>query len=1220
MRKQNKLYTANKWNQPLFAQGVDRERHNIFDIAGPLETPTNSYDLFGGNSVDQWALLDKKGLMVPSQPSGSTGGIDLLSSIQKVNNPGTISAKPGTTPSASSGSGAASGMIAGAVDNMVWQPIRTKLTNTKYGSMKTKAGNIMDAAGTMAMQSGNPYAMAGGAALKLGSLIVDRGFGHAINQRGVANIKNNNLQRYSTGSALVSNAATPDDVLANWGNINQRMHYDNGYVGVDGWWSHKAKRLANTLRTTDFKTDKYVNDALALGSDKANKNLVDRAKSQFIYADGGFLDNIDFNNMGAVDFNFMSDYLLQKDRQNSLKNKMSGIPSTPTINSFAMGGPKGKKERVYSSGSWKLPNGWKEEGIRTPHGTYYRRTTNESGPDTIYTYQPTNMYSPKYMFEDSWWTERRVPSGRKTAGYDIIKDEFENYSKDAVDDPNSFIQVKDNIVDAANSVYDWVKEALTPATRAVKKKANGGSLFAIGGDLQTNGADWSTGLTRIDAGGSHSENPNEGVQMGVDREGTPNLVEQGETVFNDYVYSTRILIDDETKRKFHIGKKREMSYADLSKKLEKESSERPNDPISQAALKAQMAQLAEEQERQKAEMQEAQAQEAFASLSPEEKQALLMEAEARRQQGTEEQQMAEQTMAEQAGMQEPSPEEVAMAQQQMMADGSEPSLGTEPEGYAYGGKVNRFDDGGTLKQKIYNALKLLTDKDFDKWAKDNNIGDVDWNNILKNQAFIDALSKDNAALKHVLGSGYDFGVFTPGADGKINFDDDRGNWDAQTVAGWWGSEDPAWKEVIKAHPELTKDTVLTREQLADYLRNTNAFKKGTKWLEDSEDNRLTYLQRIINNPNAPKKAVEYARKFIDENGWKKDAARDYNTIFNNPSGRAANPGTYWKTPIEAVRDKIAKNFVINDDGTVEEMAVDVPDGWKTANEYSWSTPEHDMTYRYFKRPVDGTSPADGTKDKGAEDEWEVTPNYKNENLRYAGLFGPLAGLGMMAAGIGKPNTGLLDASLEILNNGPALATYKPIGDYIKYRPMDIWYNQNRMDANARATDRALINNSAPVSTRAAGLLANSYNSQIGSGELYRQALEYNDNLRKQVADFNRGTNQFNAESFNRTSLQNAEMLNRQNQLRAQMAAQVANEKMAADAGWYNSMYGNVGNLFKGISDLGRENAQHNMIAEMAADDIFGPMSPRTNTGRRGKYLTFTKRENAKGGKLNNKKK
>jgi hypothetical protein len=46
---------------------------------------------------------------------------------------------------------------------------------------------------------------------------------------------------------------------------------------------------------------------------------------------------------------------------------------------------------------------------------------------------------------------------------------------------------------------------------------------------------------------------------------------------------------------------------------------------------------------------------------------------------------------------------------------------------------------------------------------------------------------------------------------------------------------------------------------------------------------------------------------------------------------------------------------------------------------------------------------------------------------------------------------------------------------------------------------------------------------------------------------------------------------------------------------------------------------------MAADGIFGPMSPRTNTGKRGEYLIFTRNPNkgvsvtAKGGKINRKK-
>ena len=69
---------------------------------------------------------------------------------------------------------------------------------------------------------------------------------------------------------------------------------------------------------------------------------------------------------------------------------------------------------------------------------------------------------------------------------------------------------------------------------------NGGMLFALGGDMQANGADFTDGLAHVDAGNTHEENPNGGVPMGVAPDGQPNLVEEGETIWNDYVFSNRI--------------------------------------------------------------------------------------------------------------------------------------------------------------------------------------------------------------------------------------------------------------------------------------------------------------------------------------------------------------------------------------------------------------------------------------------------------------------------------------------------------------------------------------------------------------------------------------------------------------------------------------------------------------------------------------------------------
>jgi len=48
------------------------------------------------------------------------------------------------------------------------------------------------------------------------------------------------------------------------------------------------------------------------------------------------------------------------------------------------------------------------------------------------------------------------------------------------------------------------------------------------------------GLEEVNAGGSHEENPNEGVIVSYAPDGLPNKVEEGETIHNDYVYSKRL--------------------------------------------------------------------------------------------------------------------------------------------------------------------------------------------------------------------------------------------------------------------------------------------------------------------------------------------------------------------------------------------------------------------------------------------------------------------------------------------------------------------------------------------------------------------------------------------------------------------------------------------------------------------------------------------------------
>jgi hypothetical protein len=234
------------------------------------------------------------------------------------------------------------------------------------------------------------------------------------------------------------------------------------------------------------------------------------------------------------------------------------------------------------------------------------------------------------------------------------------------------------------------------------------------------------------------------------------------------------------------------------------------------------------------------------------------------------------------------------------------------------------------------------------------------------------------------------------------------------------------------------------------------------------------------------------------------------------------------------------------------------------------------------------------------------PKHKWGWLRYAGLLGPAVGLGMQALGIGKPDTGAIDVAVQGAGD-VSTAKWKPLGNYLTYRPLDVWYQQNALNAQARATDRAVLNQSSP--SRMAGLLASGYNSQLASGNLFRQAQEYNDNLRKQVEDFNRGTNQYNSEQYGVTSRFNADARNRARQANAQLRLHAAAQKADMDAGWNQGIYGNIAGLFKGLGDIGRENEQFNWLSDLAADGAFGNLGT-SNTGRR-----WTKEKKSKGGKI-----
>lgn len=1126
MKKKNKLYTANKWNQPLFAQGVDREHQNVFDgfFSSTLNTSLSNQGLLSGNSSGlnyQVPQLSQPNISMPTDWSNTaqrnaavTNSKNLVNGFgaeAAKNNPFKQFVKPNLSSLAKTGI-SAGGSIVGALGN--------KLIS---GGLSSGAGNaISSIGGTVggALSAVNPVV---GGIVSAASGIVGGGinalFGTKTDQKklNAANEGTNYL------NSFISNASSFDEIQG----PNAVANVQNAYKG-GLFRKGKARRKNAALRAERAEAESWANRSVNNNINNIADTQMDNLLANYA-AFGGPLGGLSSQDTGAIDYGFMSDYLVAKNKSAEAKNKIStnvfgNLPVTP-LSTFALGGG------IY---------------IKKSHRGLFTKEAKEHG-----------MGVQEFASHVLANKDKHSPEVVKRA----------NFARNA-------------------------------------------TKFALGGDMQTNGSDFSNGLLHIDAGGSHESSPYDGVQLGIDAQGKPNLVEEGETIFDDYVFSKRIKADAQTKKKFHVGKNANISYADLSKKLEKESAERPNDAVSQAGLEKQMHDLADEQERQKSEMQSKKAQEVFASLPPEQQRAIM-------QQVAMEEQQEQQQQMEQPTEEVPQQAEQQSANEQLMQQPVEQPMTEEPQVNACGGKINKYDKGGDMKKKIYNALGLYTDSDFNKWAADKKVDKInDWENILKNKQFIDALNGVNPAIADAITNGYDFGNYIPSVNKRYDlsgFSKVLEDYKASKVPGNTNGNYAIDKNFNYGKHKNIKEleTDPNYKAYTDYMLGVINRAKGIRYKSNSDD--YSYKNIEWEDPNKKLSEDDYNALLTladTANGTSTNPdgtpvalfrdSDDYTSLADNAGdifkklrydGKA---GRFHLTPTLTDRSNQVVNKVVNDDGSIEEIYGNVPKDWTRTGNYSWQDDKGNYTYNYYKRPIVST---DGT-DNNEDNQEEITPKHKNEKLRYAGLFGPLVGLGMQAMGIGKPDYSRIDAAVEAASGAPTLANYKPIGNYLTYNPMDIWYEQNRMDANSRATDRAILNNASPIGTKMAGLLANGYNSQIADGDLYRKALEYNDAKRQKVAEFNRGTDQWNSEAFNKTSLANADTINRDKQYRSSLTMNAASQRLASDANWYSSIYGNVNNAFKGLSDYGRENAQFNLISDMANSGIFGVMSPDSPLGKR----------------------
>lgn len=395
-----------------------------------------------------------------------------------------------------------------------------------------------------------------------------------------------------------------------------------GVVGlgsaIGGWLggNRKAKRKARRLN----REAKEANER-ALSSFEERANTIDAQNDFNILANfSAYGGPLEFGS-GAIGYEFDNRYLnnqemsaISKQRLTSLPNSFQALPEMNTYNAFAEGGGL-SREKNYGSKKKPYPS--------VPSGDF-------AGPHRSYPI-PTKADARDALrlagLHGNESVRRKVlakyPSLKAFGGslFDsVVGNNFNQSFTQGIQ--GMFQQEPEQTVQAANIAKDGggihikkknrgkfteycggkvteacIRRGKNSSNPTTRKRAafaqNARNWNAFGGWLNTQGGDFTNGVTFIDEGGSHEENPYQGIQIGVDPEGAPNLVEQGEVVYDDYVFSNRMEIPDDIRKEYKLRGK---TFAKAAKSAQRESEERPNDPLSTKGLQAAMERIAEAQE------------------------------------------------------------------------------------------------------------------------------------------------------------------------------------------------------------------------------------------------------------------------------------------------------------------------------------------------------------------------------------------------------------------------------------------------------------------------------------------------------------------------------------------------------------------------------------------------------------------------------------------------
>lgn len=231
---------------------------------------------------------------------------------------------------------------------------------------------------------------------------------------------------------------------------------------------------------------------------------------------------------------------------------------------------------------------------------------------------------------------------------------------------------------------------------------------------------------------------------------------------------------------------------------------------------------------------------------------------------------------------------------------------------------------------------------------------------------------------------------------------------------------------------------------------------------------------------------------------------------------------------------------------------------------------------------------------------------KNTFSRYAPIFG--SAIGAVQNVFQKPDYTNSDLILDAVNNlSRNKVSPELLGEYLNYSPIDRNYYLNQLKGQSGATRRALMNSGINPGQRMAGLLAADYNAQQGIADTLLKSDMYNEQLKQNIAQFNRGTSQYNSGALMQAAAQNAQLAQARDNMRLSGISTAANMRELADTALATSRSVGLTNFFDNLGALGRENRDTNMLQAMIDSDLFGTLSESMRGGWRKNGGMLTKR-------------